>query len=398
MKTQAAVIARDPVYLSWLKEALGPGMELHWVRPDDPAEPVPAQLLGIDDLELAFVEAGADSESAELLELLADENPLLLLVAVGADSPTDSVLDAMRAGARDFFVMGRDDRQLSERLRKLMRKSASTHGIGERSARIYSIHSSPGGQAMAWTAEHLALALLDDCRPGDKVLLLDMAQPYGASLVFLNLAQNYSLLDAVQDVHRCDATLIDTAFVKHSSGLHVLSLPEDLVEPTRMDERDLLALLDVLAKHFHSIVVCCSSNLGIESQAGVVARARAGFMISDGSILNSRSNKHLLKALRLEECPLDRLGLVVDSDGIAKGLDAPSLAQLIELPLWAEMPVNYQNRLRAMNAGEPLYTQAPKDPYCRAMRDLARRLAVQDPKNLVYRAESSGLLQRIFGD
>lgn len=397
MKSQAAVIASDPVYLTWLKETLGASVELHWIRPDDSADPVSAQLLGIERLEIAFVEADPQIGS-DLLEELTDTQPGVLVVAVGADSPTEAVIEAMRAGARDFFVMGRDDAQLSERLRKLMRKSATQQGSAERTGRLYSIHSATGGPALAWTAEHLALALLENSRAGERILLIDLSTPNGASLVFMNIAQTYSLLDAVADVHRCDQTLIDTAFAKHSSGLNVLTMPEDLVEPARLDEADFLALLDVLARHFHSIVLCTAANLPLHAQAGVLSRAHASFMISDGSILNSRANKHLLKALQLEDCPLDRVGLVVDSDGIARGLDAQNLAQLVELPLWAVMPVNYQTRLQAMNAGDALYKLAPKDAYCAAIRDLAKRLARQDVKTLAQHTARRGLLQRMFGD
>lgn len=397
MKSSAAVIASDPVYLTWLKETLGAGVELNWIRPDDAAEPVQAQLLNIEQLEVAFVEADMSGQSSSMLEELTDSYPNVLIVAIGADSPTEAVIEAMRAGARDFFVMGRDDQQLAERLRKLMRKSAQLGQTQERNGRIYSVHSATGGPALGWTAEHLALALQENCRPGDNVLLLDMATPYGAALVFLNIVQSYSLLDAVQDVHRCDQTLIDTAFSKHASGLHVLALPEDQTEPSRLDEQDFLMLLDVLSRHFQSIVLCTGSNLPLAVQAGIINRAHASAFISDGSILNSRANKHLLKALRLEEVALDRVGMVVDSDGIARGLDAGGLAKLLELPLWNVMPVNYQTRLQAMNAGEPLYSSAPKDAYCKAMRDFARRLLVQDPKNLATSDDKRGLLKRMFG-
>ena len=396
MKSQAAVIASDPVYLTWLKETLGASVELHWIRPDDSSEPVSAQLLGIERLEIAFVEADPQIGSG-LLEELTDTQPGVVVVAIGADSPTEAVIEAMRAGARDFFVMGRDDGQLAERLRKLMRKTATQQGSSERNGRLYSIHSATGGPALAFSAEHLALAMLENCRAGERVLVIDLATPHGASLVFMNIAQTYSLLDAVADVHRCDQTLIDTAFAKHSSGVNVLTMPEDLVEPLDFDEGDFLALLDVLARHFHSIVLCTAANLPLRTQAGILSRAHASFMISDGSILNSRANKHLLKALQLEDCALDRLGLVVDSDGIARGLDARNLAQLVELPLWAEMPVNYQTRLQAMNAGDALYKLAPKDAYCTAMRDLAKRLSRQDIKTLGQHSERRGLLQRVFG-
>ena len=398
MKTQAAVIASDPVYLTWLKETLGAGVELNWIRPGDAAEPVQAQLLNIEQLELVFIEADMSGDSSAMLEELADTYSQVLIIAIGADSPTEAVIEAMRAGARDFFVMGRDDQQLSERLRKLMRKSAQLNQTGDRNGRIFSIHSATGGPALAWTAEHLALSVQETCRPGDKVLLIDLANPHGASLVFLNIAQSYSLLDAIQDVYRCDQTLIDTAFSKHASGLHVLAMPEDQVEPARLEDQDFLSLLDVLSKHFHSIVICTAANVSMMALAGIINRAHASFVLSDGSILNSRANKHMIKALRLEEVGLERLGMVVDSDGIARGLDAIGLAKLLELPLWAVMPVNYQTRLQAMNAGEPLFNSAPKDAYCTAVRDFAKRLVIQDPKNLAVNDEKRGFLKRLLGD
>ena len=61
------------------------------------------------------------------------------------------------------------------------------------------------------------------------MLLVDLATPSGAAAIFLNLNPTYNVLDAINDAHRCDQTLIDTAFPKHSSGVYVLSLPEDLL-------------------------------------------------------------------------------------------------------------------------------------------------------------------------
>lgn len=397
MKVQAALVAADPVFLTWLKETLGSSVDLHWVRPEDPIEPVSAQLARIDQLEVAFVEAHPAQQRTGLLEQLADENPALLLIAVGADSPSDAVLDAMRAGARDFFVMGRDDQQLSERLRKLMRKSGQTPVRDAARGQLYSVHSAIGSPTAAFTAQHLALALLERAGPGQRVLLLDVAHPVGAALVFMNLAQTYTLLDAVQDVFRCDQTLIDTAFVRHPGGLYVLSLPEDRVEPPTLDEPDLLTLLEVLSKHFDSIVLCAGNNLALETTTSIIGRAYRSLLIGDGSILSGRANKHLIKALRLEQGQLDRLGLLVDSDGLARGLDAASLAQLVELPLWAEMPVQHVNRIRAMNSGESLYKLFPKDPYCESMRRLAAALAEQEVRTLGVAAEQPGWLRRWFG-
>ncbi|MBI3170972.1 MAG: hypothetical protein HYZ32_00070, partial [Hydrocarboniphaga effusa] len=205
--------------------------------------------------------------------------------------------------------------------------------------------------------------------------------------------QSYSVLDAINDVYRCDQTLIDTAFSRHGSGLFVLSLPEDLVGRPQFSPDDLLKLLQIFRTLFAVTIVTLDGQAPLPALAGVVTQADRSLLLSDQSILKSRHSKFLLRALRLEDCPLDRTGLVVDNFRRRLGLEPESLAQLLDLPLVGTLAGGQAgNRMHSMNTGEPIFTVAPKDPYCADVRRLADYLLTGQ----AVIGEAQGWLARLF--
>jgi len=87
---------------------------------------------------------------------------------------------------------------------------------------LFGVLSAHPGESIAFLAEHLALGILEAQGPNERVLLLDIANPAGAAAIFLNINATYSALDAINDAYRCDQSVVDTAFTRHSSGLYVL--------------------------------------------------------------------------------------------------------------------------------------------------------------------------------
>jgi len=396
MKTQAVVVANDPVYQTWLQNAAGGNFEVT-LLPAGGEDETLARMDAPARVDVVFVEFDSMSvaQRAALVERYLERHWQVPVVGLGADDNPQWVLAAMRAGARDFFVLRRDDATLGLQLGRLLRRSSTpAPGAAPRSGKLYGVLSAQPSESIAFLAEHLALGLLELQGSNERVLLLDIAAPAGAAAIFLNLNATYSALDAVNDAYRCDQSLVDTAFTKHSSGLYVLSLPEDHLGPAPIDSGDLLKLLQVLRGLFAQIVVSLDSHLPLAALVGVATEADRLLLLSDQSILRSRHNKHLLRALRMENCALDRAGLVVDDYRRRLGLEPKNLAELFELPLYATLQSESATRLVSMNSGEPLYTLARKDPYALGVKKLAAALA--SGQSLVSTAPQS-FLDRIKG-
>lgn len=400
-KATAFVIADDPAYQSWLQSALGGSVECTFGRPDDAADLL-GRLERMGKIDLLFVDFEDYNvpERALLVEAVVERFPELPVVAMGSSENASVVLTAMRSGARDYFVLRRDDSKLASQVGKLLRRASSaalaaaTAAGGSGQGRLFSVIGAAPHETIAFLASHLSLCFAERARANERVLLVDAALPAGAGSIFLNLAPTYSLIDAVADVHRCDQTLVDTAFTKHASGLYLLSLPEDGIGRPQLPAEDFGRLLAVLRGLFQVVVVAIDGQSGTALTRAALSQSDRGLMVTDQSILKSRQTKYLLRALRLEDISLDRVGLIVDNYRRRLGLEPANLAQLFDLPLLATLTTEGFNRIQAMNSGEPLFSIAPKDPYCDSVRKLAGALLVGE--SAPVEAGASGLFGRLF--
>ncbi len=406
-KSLALVIADDPAYLHWLQAALGETVSFTLTQSTDIVETL-RRLNQPSRYNLLFCEFEDYNapERAALVEVVVDRLPELPVVAMGSSENAATVLSAMRAGVRDFVVLKRDDSKLAAQVGKLLRRAGAASVVASASAgqgRIYSVIGAQPHESVAFLAAHLAQALAERSAKltgsghssNERVLLVDAAMPAGASSIFLNLSPSYSLLDAVNDVHRCDATLVDTAFTRHSTGLYLLSLPEEDLSRPAIAADDFDRLLQVFKSLFATVVVALDGQAGTPLLRAAIAQSERVLLLTDQSILKSRQSKYLLRALRLEDTPLAHAALVVDSYRRRLGLEPQNLAELFDLPLLATLSSDGVSRIQSMNSGESMFSVAPKDPYCDGVRRLAQTLATGETTAIV--STNGGLLDRLFG-
>jgi pilus assembly protein CpaE len=368
MKTPAVVIA-SPAYRDWLRARTGDWLELTILSADEAAQ-LPTTLASAA-LLLVELDGPELHEQARLIERLGERQPDLPIIALGSGQQSDAMLVAMRAGARDFLVPGRDDASAVTQMERVLRRGAQ-RGPGR--GQILAVLSGHPHTGTAFLAEHLALAAADQLSRNEPVLLLDLAQPAGAMSVFLNTHQEYSALNAIQDAYRCDQTLVDTAFGRHGSGLYVLALPETHIGAISVEADDLASLLDVLRGLFSLTVIAADATLGLRSLQIVIERASHSLLLSDQTILNSRYNQTLLRGLRQAGCSLEHAGLVVERYHRKLGLEPDKLATLLQLPLKVTLGGDGLNRIQAMNAGESLYSFAPRDEYAHGVKRFTQQL------------------------
>lgn len=390
----ALLVADDPAYRDWLDTCLSGQVSVLSADAHD-ADGLADEIRNTPDVGVVFVQfdEGQSRDRAALVEGLLARHPALPVVAVGDREASEAVLAAMRAGARDYLVRRRDDANLADLVQRVIHRAPRAPQEGPGTGSIFSVVSTaslPGG---AFLAAHLALPLATAAGEDQRVLLLDLSTPGGSTLVFLDVDQGYTALDALRDAERCDATLADTAFTRYRDGLYLLGLPEEAVGQPYIDPDKLGLLLDNFAGIFQQVVVAADAGIGVEALAAVVSRAERTLLLSNQSVLQSRQNKHLLHALRQVDCSLENVGLAIDSFQERLGLDPERIASLLDIPLQAKLTGRPQARIEAMNAGEPLYDQAPKDNYCREVHELLNRWVGETMRQ----ERRPGLLGRLFG-
>ena len=244
-------ITRNDEDLQWLQGALAPIGQVVGTGRGNLDE-----LLALIDVTFAnLIFVGLDREQVvsqcALIEGVLEAKPMLAIVALGDGMDNQLVLNAMRAGARDFVAYGSRSSEVAGLVRRLGKRLpavTSSPSLGGLTVLYGSQCASDG----ALLTTHLARVVQGS---GQQTLLLDLGLPRGDSLALLGLEASFHFGDALRHLRRLDNTLIDSAFTRESSGLRLLAYAEGDEPLQRTSAAELYMLLSALRQHFQHIVV-----------------------------------------------------------------------------------------------------------------------------------------------
>ena len=323
------------------------------------------------------------AQDAGFMEGLTAAKPMLPVIALAEAPDRQSVLTALRAGARDFISPDMRPGEVVSLIRRAVTREGTDlqrAGAGREGQMTAIASARPGGDATMF-ALHMALALRE-AAPKQETLLLDLGVPYGDSLQYLGIEPAYTFVDAIRSLRRLDDTLINTAFPVHDSGLRILAMPEEALDAGRITSADLYVLVNVLKRHFHQIIVNLGGVPASEFLYVLLGRADRTLMLVEQSVPSCKQNRTLLQKLRdnkVDKVGAGQVSLVVDRYLASVPPDAETIAKGFGIPLLSTLPSSGMARLTMMNSGESLFTSAPRDPYTVAIRKIAIGLG-DDPR------------------
>jgi len=211
--------------------------------PAGPGDTVLRQLLDQRaEVVLVNIDPQNPQRAIRTIELIHANIPGVTIFAVGEMSQPTNIVSAMRAGAREFL----DHASSREALVEAFTRFSATLSRAQRSAskaRVLTFLNAKGGAGATTTAVNTAVALQD---AHGRVVLVDFA-PIGHAALQLNLRPQFTIIDALQNLHRMDGSLLDGLMTPYRNGLHLLAgaqQPHNAV-PTASE---LARLFDLLVK------------------------------------------------------------------------------------------------------------------------------------------------------
>jgi len=189
------------------------------------------------------------------VELLHQELPECALFAVGSIAQPQVIVNAMRAGAREFIERPTTTTDLLEAFVRLTTAQRKTRREETR-GKIFPLVNAKGGSGATTVAVNLALAL--QAAHGNTALV-DIA-PLGHCALHLNLKPLFSVGDAIRNLHRLDSSLLESFMTRHGGGVQLLAGPTTPVG-TEPSTAEYAKLFDLLAGHFRYVVVDVSSRM-----------------------------------------------------------------------------------------------------------------------------------------
>src|SRR6266403_2347846 len=365
---------------------MGRNVFSHVGFPASPTDPVLRQMQDVrTEVVVVDIEAGNAQRAISTIELIQANTSEIAIFAVGEMNHPATIVAAMRAGAGEFL----ERNATSEALIEVLTRFAASRGKGRTSsgrARIFTVMNSKGGAGGTSIAVNTAIAL-QETHGG--VLLVDFA-PLGHCALHLNVRPTFGVVDALQNLHRLDASLLEGLMTQCKGGLQLLAGPQQPqgLAPTAAE---LARLFDLLVAHFRYVVVDCSGR--VDQTARLLCdHSNAILLVAQADVVSLWSASRI-RAYLEEGATRDRVRIVLNRYKKIPGFTDDDIEKATSCKLLWKIPNNYQSIAPAIDKGVPAALQENTD-IGRSFRSLATALAQASPTaegslDLSYRDEKA---------
>ena len=322
--------------------------------------------------DLVVVTLDAEHNKAlQLIQQLTVEFPNMPILAVSARGDGQSILQALRAGAKEFLTAPVVLEELLLALTRLRQNRVSSDGTPavngnlKTESLVITVVGSRGGVGCTSLAVNLGCNLAQD--PNHNVALVDLDLALGDADVALDLIPDYTLADVAMNIDRLDMTFLRRSLCKHDSGLSLLPHPVQMEDISLIHEDHLQRVIGLLKASYSHLIFDLSKRF-TPTDLTAMRMSDAILVIAQLELTSLRNVVRMLHTLGNEEGLSEKIKVIVNRVGSEEGdITLKKAAETIAKEIYWQVPNDYKAMLGARNAGVPLLTYAPK---CKAQQSL----------------------------
>lgn len=350
--------------------AVGRTVFSHAGFPASPTDPVLRQVQDSrTEVVIVDIDPQRPQRAISTIEILKASTNDLVIFAVGEMSHPPTIVAAMRAGACEYLERTADATALQEALTRFAASRVQSLSAAGR-ARVYTFLNAKGGSGATTIAVNTAVALHET---HGATVLVDFGSLGHASL-HVNARPTFGLTDALQNLHRMDAALLEGFITVCKKGLHLLAGLNQVV-PLAPTAAELARLFDLLVTHYRYVVVDCSGRTDDITRMLCDLSHRVMLVAhTDVVALWSASRMHNW----LEESgAADKLQMVLNRYKKIPGFTDEDIQKATNCKVLWKVPNQYHAIAAGIDRGEPVMFQDTE--ISRSIRGLAAALAEAAP-------------------
>jgi pilus assembly protein CpaE len=330
--------------------------------------------------DLVVVALDSDHNKAmQLIQHLNGEFSGLPILAVSARGDGQSILQALRAGAKEFLTAPVVLEELLLALQRLRQSRPNTDGGGGSetgNTRVDSlavaIVGSRGGVGCTSLAVNLGCTLAQ--LPGHNVALVDLDLALGDADVALDLIPDYTLADVAMNIDRLDMTFLRRSLCKHACGLSLLPHPVQMEDISLIHEDHLSRVIGLLRASYSHLVFDLSKRF-TPTDLAAMRMSDVILLVAQLDLTSLRNVVRTLHTLNQEEGLGPKVKVILNRVGSDDGdITLAKAEETVGQPIFWQIPNDYKAMVGARNAGVPLLTHAPKSKAQFSIAGLARAL------------------------
>lgn len=302
--------------------------------------------------DVVVVDIRGDAASGmAAIERLRTVHPTVAIFAVAYGTEPEIILQAMRAGANEYFAWPVPEDAFHGALRRTTSRRDSTGGTAGTPSQTLVFFGAKGGAGTTTVAVNCAVELARLTQRS--TMILDLKPCFGEVALFLGVRPRYTIIDAIDNLHRLDRDFMRELVTKHKSGVEILAGSEQYDRPGSTDASALEELFRVLGKSHDFLVVDAGNAINSSSIASLYA-ADTVFLVANPDVPSVRNAQRLVDRLRQLGVGSERVRVLLNRVS-EQGVIAPKqIETALGLGVHHSFPSDYGAVSTALNSGVPL--------------------------------------------
>lgn len=302
------------------------------------------------DLVLVDIRGDAASGMAAI-ERLRASHPSVAIFAIAHATDPELILQAMRAGANEFFMWPVPEENFHGAVRRTAARRETTQASAKPPSVTLVFFGAKGGAGTTTVAVNCGVELARlTKRP---TMIVDLKPCFGEVALFLGVRPRFTIIDAIENLHRLDRDFLRELVAKHKSGLEILAGSEQYDRPGAGDSTAIEELFRVLGRT-HDFVVVDAGNAINSSAIAALYAADTIFVVANPDVPSVRNAQRLVDRVRQLGVGGERVRVLLNraSD---QGVIAPKqIETALGYAVHHTFPSDYKTVSTALNSGVPL--------------------------------------------
>jgi pilus assembly protein CpaE len=301
--------------------------------------------------DLIIVDARGDASSAmSTIERLRAGSPGAGIFAVAVAADPEVILQAMRSGANEFFTWPPAEETFHGAIRRTSARRDTAQGA-KPSATTLVFFGAKGGAGTTTVSVNCGVEVARLSKRS--TVIVDLKPGLGEVALFLGVRPRYSLLDAIDNLHRLDREFLKELVVKHKSGLEILAGSDQFDRPGAADGGAIEELFRLLARQYEYILVDAGSQINSCTVAALYT-ADTIFMVANPDVPSVRNAQRLLERVRQLGACGERVRVLLNRAAEPYPIPPKQIEGALGHPIHHTFPSDYKTVSTALNSGVPL--------------------------------------------
>ncbi len=343
--------------------------------------------------DLVVVSLDADHNKAmQLISQLTIESPNLPILAVSSQGDGQSILQALRSGAKEFLTAPVVMEELLEALKRLKHSAGATDPQQpDRTmtpSSVISIIGSRGGVGCTSLAVNIGCNLAQE--PESNVALVDLDLALGDADVALDLIPDYTLADVALNIDRLDMTFLRRSLCKHPSGLSLLPHPVQMEDIGLIHEDHLQRVIGLLRASYDKLIFDLSKRFTPEDMAAM-RMSDYILLVAQLDLTSIRNIVRMVHTFGGEDELREKTRIIINRVGSDEcEITLKKAEETLGQPIFWQVPNDFKAMSGARNAGVPLLEHAPRCKLQQSLLGLSHALVGKDSNGSARKKEKKG--------